>query len=147
MRDVDCRDAFMLLLWLSLLWKRRYIYMPDLPRTSPTSPLVNSVKIQGRDTLYNVSFPQSCHISIQDKGRQKVPYPLYTLIHPSHTLSHQKLLQSHLRIKPSPSTRLDTTMWQRRFILDRHAVDMHRPALISINLIKKAENGGRTYPD
>lgn len=66
---------------------------------------------------------------------------LYTLIHPSHTLGHQKFLQSHLRIKPSPSTRLDTTMRQRRFILNSHAVDMHRPALISINLIKKCREG------
>lgn len=67
-------------------------------------------------------------------------------IHPSNTLGNQKLLQTLIRIKPSPSTIPNTSMRENRFVMDSHAIDMHSPGMIS----KMSNNKTRrycTYPD
>ena len=69
-----------------------------------------------------------------------------SLIHPSHTLGNQELIQPLLRIKATPTAVLDTSMGQNRLIVDSHAIDMDSPARISIvtaysKTAKKEEKG------
>lgn len=56
------------------------------------------------------------------------------LVHPGHTLRHKKFFQACRRIKSTPPTILDASMWQYRLVVDRHAVDMHRTARIHVNI-------------
>ena len=66
------------------------------------------------------------------------------LIHPGHTLRNQELVQSLISIEPAPATILHTAMRKSRLIMDRHAINMNRPAIKSAQQIHQTH---RIHPD
>lgn len=79
----------------------------------------------------------STDLNLQFKNQTKTPTPdpkNKKLIHPGHTLSNQKLIQSLISIKPPPTTILHTAMRKSWLIMDRHTINMNRPAIKSAKI-------------
>lgn len=71
-----------------------------------------------------------------------------SLIHPGNTLRNQELIQSLISIEPAPATILHTAMGKSRLIMDRHAINMDRPAKVSTDPPKsESRSATPTYPD
>lgn len=72
------------------------------------------------------------------------------LIHPSHALRHQELIQSFRGIESTPSTVLDTAMWKNWFIMDGHTVDVHGAIHSQLNtfyVLNESNSLEKTHPD